>query len=72
MNTKYKKVISRRYNNFLCGAQFVPVLLLFTIALILCKSHITRIQLFETVLHWSINQNTCTYVHVIPIHPPTF
>ena len=56
----------------LCGAQFVPVLLLSKITLILYKSHITCIHLSETVVHRSINQNTCADVHVIPIHPPTF
>ena len=58
--------------NIVCGAPFIPALLLSQITLFLFKGYITSIQLFETVAHRSINRNTCTDVHVIPIYLPTF
>ena len=57
---------------FVCGAPFIPALLLSKINLIVCMGHITSIQLFETVAHRSINRYTCTDVQVIPIYLPTF
>ena len=54
---------------FLCGAPFIPALWLSKINSILCKGHITATQLFETVAHRSINQNTCTYIYIYIYHP---
>ena len=65
-------LFEKMLKHVLCGAQFVPILLLCKITLILCKGHITCIQLFDTVVHRSISRNTCTYVHVIHICLPTF
>ena len=70
INTKRDTIV--KILTFVCGGPFIPALLLSKINLILCKGHITLIQLFETVAHRSINRNTCTDVHAISIYHPTF
>ena len=51
---------------FLCGAMFIPALLLSKITFILSKGHMTSIQLLELLHMDQLNE-----IHVIPTYLPT-